>query len=132
MSEGQVEDEKGGSGTSLDELERPQSMLSPRVKQTLLEVIEREEERAIKENDTEYLVDLQNAKKLILRGAWKVRRDNPYLYFMAQCLLGRGGSLKDTQQAMRECAEAWRNLSPEKKREFEALAKNRLAVYDYL
>jgi len=106
-------------------------MLTSRVKQLLVETIKKETEKALKEGDDAYLIDLQNARKLILKGAWKVRKDNPYLYFMEECLLGKGGTLRDTQEAMQECALAWRELPIEKRREYEARAKGK-AVYDYL
>lgn len=122
----------GAGGEGAEELEaRPESMLGDRVKRVLLEAIRRETEKALKEGDDAYAVELQRARKLVARGAWKVRRDNPYLYFMESCLLGRGGSLKATQEAMKECGDSWSKLPKEKKEFFEALARG-LAVYDYL
>ena len=116
-------------------LEKPQSMLSPRVKQVLLEVIEREERRALEEGDHAYLIDLQNAKKLILRGAWKVRKSNPYLLFVSECIAENRPegkmTLEEAQRLFKSCAEKWRGLSKEKKREYEVRA-GELMVYDYL
>ena len=111
--------------------QKPQSLLSAAVKQVLLETIEKESKRALEQGETAYLIDLQNAKKLLQRGAWSVRKDNPYLYFMQECLLGKGGTLEETQKAMRECAEKWRELTTEKKVEYETKAKG-LAIYDFL
>ena len=123
------------SGDVEEALEKPQSMLSPKVKQVLLDVIEMESKKALEEGDQAYLIDLQNAKKLILRGAWKVRKSNPYLLFVSECIAesrpqGRL-TLEETQRLLKSCAEKWRGLSKEKKREYEVRA-GELAVYDYL
>jgi hypothetical protein len=112
-------------------ISKPESMLTPKVKQVLLETIKSETEKAMKENDTAYLVDLQNAKKLIQRGAWKIRKANAYLVHMERCLLGHGGTLKDTQEAMKKCAEEWRKLSENEKKRLEIEA-GELGIYDYV
>jgi hypothetical protein len=97
----------------------------------LLETIRKETERALQEGDHAYLIDLQNAKKLIERGAWKVRKANVYLVHMEKCLLGQGGTLKDTQEAMKKCGEEWRKLSESEKKRLEVEA-GELMAYDYL
>ena len=111
--------------------EKPESMLSERTKSFLAGVIDGELKRALESGDYAYAVELQRAKKLLERGCWSMRKDNPYLYFMEECLKGKGGSLESTQTAMRECALKWKELPPEKRREYEAKAKGQ-AVYDYL
>ncbi|MEM2191267.1 MAG: HMG-box domain-containing protein [Archaeoglobaceae archaeon] len=115
--------------------EEVQSMLSPKVKKILLKVIDEETEKAIKENDMNYLTDLQNAKKLILRGAWKTRKANPYLLFTQQCMLSnkpqRKLTLKEVQELMKECAEKWRQLPESEKKKYKVLA-GEVMVYDYL
>lgn len=112
-------------------VDKPDSLLSERVKQVLLEAIRREEEKALEIGDDEYLVELQKAKKLVNKGCWTIRRDNPYLHFMRQCLIGQGGTLEDTQEAMRRCAEKWRNLTEEERERYRAEAKGKV-IYDYL
>ena len=123
--------ETGKDGRIEEVLQKPQSMLSPQVKQVLLETIEKESKRATEKDDNAYLIDLQNARKLLQRGCWSIRKANPFLVHMEQCLLGKGGTLKDTQEAMRECSEKWRELPKETKRKLEVIA-GKLAVYDYL
>ena len=112
-------------------LEKPQSMLSAKVQQALLETIKSETEKALKEGDNAYLIELQNAQKLLQRGCWSVRKANPFLVHMEQCLPGKGGDLKTTQEAMKECSEKWRKLPIEKKKELDVQA-GELAIYDYL
>lgn len=110
---------------------KPESMLPKKIQEILEEALNKKLDEAIKGDNMDEAAELQRAKKLIHRGCWTVRNDNPYLYFMEQCLLNKGGTLKDTQETMRKCAENWKQLPTEKRREFEALAKG-LAVYDYL
>jgi len=74
-------------------------------------------------------MELQRAKKLLKRGCWSIRKANPFLDHMRSCLKGKGGTLKATQQAMKECSEKWRKLPPEKKKR---VPEDALAIYDYL
>lgn len=109
--------------------ERPQSMLAKRVIEVLLGTIKTESDRAIKEENDSYLVELQNAKKLINKGCWTVRGANPYTDFMQQCMLGKSdGTLASTQEAMKKCAEGWSRLPEERKKG----RKGEKAIYDYL
>lgn len=117
-------------------LAKPESMLNAKTKQALLETIKRETERALREGDYASAMDLQNARKLIEKGAWKVRRANPYLAFVAECVPTARPhegklTLEETQRLLRECAEKWRQLSPEEKKRLEVKAGEQ-AVYDYL
>ena len=116
--------------------EKPQSMLTPKVKQTLLETIEKETKKALEKGDNAYLIDLQNAKKLILRGAWKIRKANPYLEHIAECMATTRPhqgklTLEETQKLMRECAEKWRQLPESEKAKYRVLA-GQLGIYDFL
>jgi len=116
--------------------EKPQSMLTPKVKQTLLETIEKETKKALEKGDNAYLIDLQNAKKLILRGAWKIRKANPYLEHIAECMATTRPhegklTLEETQRLMRECAEKWRQLPENEKAKYRVLA-GQLGIYDFL
>jgi hypothetical protein len=124
-----------GEEEKIEEIvEKPQSMLSPRVKQALVEFINEESKRATEQGDTALLMDLQNAKKLILNGCWSVRRSNPYLVFMGECVSSsakEAKTLEETQRAFKECAEKWKCLKPEDKAKYSVLA-GELAVYDYL
>lgn len=113
----------------------PRSALSPRAKRALLDAIEGESKRALEEGDDGYLVELQRAKRLIMRGAWKVRRANPYIAFMRECMASsrpREGrlTLVELQRLFKECAERWRQLPESEKGKYRALA-GELAVYDY-
>ncbi|MEM4429671.1 MAG: HMG-box domain-containing protein [Thermofilaceae archaeon] len=115
--------------------EGPRSALSQRVKRVLVEAIEEESKKALEEGDDDYLVELQRAKRLILRGAWKVRRANPYLAFMEECMVSsrpREGrlTLEEVQRLFKECAAKWRQLPEPEKDKYRALA-GELAVYDY-
>lgn len=117
-------------------ISKPESMLTQKVKQTLLETIESETEKALKENDYAYASDLQNAKKLILKGAWKIRKANPYLAFVAECIPTTRPhegklTLEETQKLMRECAEKWRQLPENEKAKYRVLA-GQLSLYDYV
>lgn len=107
--------------------QKPESMLSPKVQQVLVEVVDKETEKALREGNDAYAMELQNAKKLVKKGCWSVRKANPFLEFMGDCLKGKGGDLKATQEAMQQCALTWSKLPPEKKKGTEELA-----VYDYL
>ena len=117
-------------------ISKPDSMLTPKVKQTLLETIEGETKKALEKGDNAYLIDLQNAKKLILRGAWKIRKANPYLEHIAECMATTRPhegklTLEETQRLMRECAEKWRQLPESEKAKYRVLA-GQLGIYDFL
>jgi hypothetical protein len=117
-------------------ISKPESMLTPKVKQALLETIENETKKALEKGDNAYLIDLQNAKKLILRGAWKLRRANPYLAFVAECVPTTKPhqgklTLEETQKLLRECAQKWRQLPENEKAKYRVLA-GQLGIYDFL
>ncbi len=126
-----MEREEEGVSEKEEEKGKPESLLSPQARQILTEVINAKVERALEEGNYALASELQRAKKLVERGCWSIRNDNPYLYFMAQCLLGKGGTLKDTQEAMKKCGEEWKKLPENEKAKYRAQAKG-LAVYDYL
>lgn len=116
--------------------EKPESLLSPKTKQVLIETIKSETSKALKEGDYAYAADLQNAKKLIEKGAWKIRNSNPYLAFVAECVPLQKPhegklTLEETQKLLRECAEKWRQLPPNEKAKYKALA-GELGIYDYI
>ena len=117
-------------------ISKPESMLTPKVKQALLGTIESETKKALEKGDNAYLIDLQNAKKLILRGAWKIRKANPYLEHIAECMATTRPhegklTLEETQRLMRECAEKWRQLPENEKAKYRVLA-GQLGIYDFL
>jgi len=110
---------------------RPRSFLSPWVVEELERFIKKRVATLLKSGDPDsvaHAVELMNALRIIKRGAWKVRRENRYVNFLRECLLGKGGSLKDTQEAMKECARIWKSMPEEKKREYGG---KDVAVYDY-
>jgi len=116
-------------------IQKPESMLSPKVQQILIEVVDRETEKALKDGDHAYAMELQRAKKLVERGCWSVRKANPYLDFVSDCVAeskpNEKLNLTQTQELLRGCSLKWKDLPLEKRREYEARAKG-LAVYDYL
>jgi len=116
--------------------EKPESMLSAKTKQALLQTIKSETEKALKQGDYAYAADLQNARKLIEKGAWKIRKANPYLEHIAECMATTRPhegklTLEETQRLMRECAEKWRQLPENEKAKYRVLT-GQLNVYDYL
>jgi len=117
-------------------ISKPESMLTSRVKQALLDTIEGETKKALEKGDNAYLIDLQNAKKLIEKGCWSVRRANPYLEHVAECIASTRPhegklTLEETQRLMRECAEKWRRLPENEKAKYRVLA-GQLGIYDFL
>jgi hypothetical protein len=117
-------------------ISKPESMLTSRVKQALLDTIEGETKKALEKGDNAYLIDLQNAKKLIEKGCWSVRRANPYLEHVAECIASTRPhegklTLEETQRLMRECAEKWRQLPENEKAKYRVLA-GELGIYDFL
>jgi hypothetical protein len=117
-------------------ISKPESMLTSRVKQALLDTIEGETKKALEKGDNAYLIDLQNAKKLIEKGCWSVRRANPYLEHVAECIASTRPhegklTLEETQRLMRECAEKWRRLPENEKAKYRVLA-GELGIYDFL
>jgi hypothetical protein len=117
-------------------ISKPESMLTSRVKQALLDTIENETKKALEKGDNAYLIDLQNAKKLIEKGCWSVRRANPYLEHIAECIASTRPhegklTLEETQRLMRKCAEKWRQLPENEKAKYRVLA-GELGIYDFL
>jgi hypothetical protein len=117
-------------------ISKPDSMLTPKVKQTLFDTIESETKKALEKGDNAYLIDLQNAKKLIEKGCWSVRRANPYLEHIAECITSTRPhegklTLEETQKLLRECAEKWRQLPENEKAKYRVLA-GQLGIYDFL
>lgn len=115
---------------------KPESMLSAKTRQILVEVINRETEKALKEGDDASAMELQRAHKLLERGCWSVRRANPYLEHIVECVAESKPhegklTLAETQELFKNCAEKWRQLPPEKKLEYKVLA-GELGIYDYL
>jgi hypothetical protein len=124
-------------GEEIDEVtEKPQSMLTPKVRQVLLQTIESETKKALERGDDAYLMDLQNARKLVERGCWSVRRANPYLEHVAECVAeirpheGKL-TLAETQELLKRCAEEWSRMPPEKRLEYRVKA-GELGIYDFL
>lgn len=114
--------------------ERPPSMLNPRTKALLLDFIKQESKKAFEKGDFELMADLENARKLISDGCWTVRRPNPYILFMSECLKEQelnGSDLSQTQIAFRECSIKWKNLPKNEKEKYRKKA-GELDVYDYL
>jgi hypothetical protein len=117
-------------------ISKPESMLTSKVKQALLQTIENETKKALEKGDNAYLIDLQNAKKLIEKGCWSVRRANPYLEHIAECIASTRPhegklTLEETQKLLRECAEKWRQLPENEKAKYRVLA-GELGIYDFL
>jgi hypothetical protein len=117
-------------------ISKPESMLTSKVKQALLQTIENETKKALEKGDNAYLIDLQNAKKLVEKGCWSVRRANPYLEHIAECIASTRPhegklTLEETQKLLRECAEKWRQLPENEKAKYRVLA-GELGIYDFL
>jgi len=115
---------------------KPPSMLNPKVRQVLLETIKRETDKALEEGNHAYAMELQNARKLVEKGCWSVRRANPYLEHIAECIASTRPhegklTLEETQRLMRECAEKWRQLPENEKAKYRVLA-GQLDIYDFL
>lgn len=108
---------------------RPESMLGATTKKVLIEVIDRELEKSIREGNTAQASELQRAKKLINKGCWSIRAYNPFIGYMEECLLGQKGDLKTTQEAMKHCSEKWSELSDAEKLKYKTQKND---VYDYL
>lgn len=106
------------------------SLLGAKVKKQLNEYIKKQLQKAVEEENMKLASQLQTARKLINRGAWKTRRPNPYNKFMSVCLKGeKDDSLADAQSRMRKCALRWNQLSDEEKKKWEE--KGEILV-DYL
>jgi hypothetical protein len=124
-------------GEEIEEvISKPESMLTSKVKQALLQTIENETKKALEKGDNAYLIDLQNAKKLVEKGCWSVRRANPYLEHIAECIASTRPhegklTLEETQKLLRECAEKWRQLPENEKAKYRVLA-GELGIYDFL
>jgi len=114
-----------------DVVSKPESMLGARVKQVLIETIDKQTDKALKEGQNAYAMELQRAKKLVQKGCWSLRKANPFLEHMSECLKGQGGNLEATQKTMQACSLKWNKLPPKKKREYEERAKGQ-AIYDFL
>ena len=111
-------------------------MLSDRAQQVLIRTIDRETKEALKRGDDALAVELQRAKKMVERGCWSVRRANPYLEHVAECIAeirpheGKL-TLAETQELLKKCAEEWNKLPPEKRLEYKVKA-GELGIYDFL
>lgn len=110
--------------------EKPESMVSAEVKQFLTAKIDKQIEQALKEGNDSLASEYAHTKKLIKKGCWTVRKANKYLSYMAECMLGKGGSLEETQKAMRECGEKWSQLPEEQRKKL--LQTKEQEAYDYL
>jgi hypothetical protein len=107
------------------------STLNPKVKKKLFEFIEEETKKALEKNDMEHVSSLQEAKRLISRGATKIRKANPYVKFMTECITAqnvKGGSTEDTHGAMQKCSLKWNRLSEEEKKKWRL---RKFDAYDY-
>lgn len=104
-------------------------VVKPRAKKALVEFINGEVKKASASGDTDFVEELQGAKRLLLRGATKVRKENPYVRFMGQCMVGTKGETKaETMQRMRECSEKWKGLSEAEKKKYST---SQLVAVDY-
>ena len=107
------------------------SLLDPKVKKKLLHFIDEETKKALERKDMEHVSSLQEAKRLISRGAVKIRKANRYVKFMAECIVDqnvKGGSIEDTHEAMQKCSLKWNKLSEEEKKKWKL---GEFDVYDY-
>lgn len=120
----------------MSEQEKPESLLSPEAKQILTETINAKVEQAISEGNYALASELQRAKKLVEKGCWSIRKANPYLEFVAECISTTKPhegklTLEETQKLMRECADRWAKLRDSEKAKYKALA-GELGIYDFL
>ena len=107
------------------------SLLDPKVKKKLFQFIDKETEKALEKKDMEQVSNLQEAKRLISRGATKIRKANPYVKFMTQCIADqnvKGGSIEDTHEAMKRCALDWSKLTEQEKKKWRL---GDFDVFDY-
>ena len=107
------------------------SILDPKVKKKLFQFIDEETKKALERKDMEHVSSLQEAKRLISRGATKIRKANPYVKFMAKCITDKnvkGGSLEETHEAMQKCSIEWNELSEEEKKKWRL---GDFDVFDY-
>lgn len=105
--------------------------LDPKVKKKLSAFIEEETRRAVEKKDLEYASKLQEAKRLVERGTAKVRKVNPYIKFMGECLLKqkvKGQDQEATRKAMIDCGGEWNKLSEDEKKRWKL---GEFDVYDY-
>ena len=109
----------------------PSSLLDPKVKKKLFEFISQETKKALERKDMEEVSSLQEAKRLISRGAVKIRKANPYVKFMAKCIADqdvKDRSVEETHEAMKKCSLEWSQLSEEEKKKWKL---GEFDVYDY-
>ena len=107
------------------------SLLDPKVKKKLFQFIEEETKKALEKKDMKHVSDLQQAKRLISRGATKIRKANPYVKFMTKCITDqnvKGGSIEDTHKAMKKCSLDWREMSEKEKKKWRL---GDFDVFDY-
>ena len=90
------------------------------IRKLLDEILKGLEQQFANQGKLEEAAEISKARRLINRGAWKVRRANPYARFLSECLRENkeGDGLKGAQEAMRKCAIKWRNMSEEEKRKY--------------
>jgi len=111
--------------------EKPESLLDPQVKRTLVQVCDQEIKAALDQGEEDKASSFARARKLVERGCWSIRKSNPYLVHMEKCLTSKGGSLEATQAAMIKCAREWKKLAPAERKKYEAEISE-LDVYDFL
>lgn len=90
------------------------------------------EQKAANEDNLARAVAAEDLRRRLFLGCYKLRKRPGYIAFMEECLKARtppGASLKDTQEAMMECAGIWRSLDERAKKEWERKAG--YAIYDY-
>ncbi len=104
------------------------SILDPKVKKQLLQFIKEETQKALGKKDMNHVSNLQKAKRLITREAVKIRKSNPYVTFMAECMKGKGGTREDTHKAMKKCSLDWNKLSEKERKKWKL---GDFDVYDY-
>ena len=107
------------------------SILDPKVKKKLFQFIDEETKKALERKDMEHVSSLQEAKRLISRGAVKIRKANPYVKFMTKCITDqnvKGGSIEDTHEAMKKCSLDWSKLTDDEKKKWKL---GDFDVFDY-
>ena len=97
------------------------TLISGRVKKLVDDFLKEKVREAVDSGDFELAEELQKARRVVKRGAWKIRKPNPYAKFLSECIreAKKGNTLKDAQEAMRVCAQKWRSLSPEERKKWE-------------
>lgn len=101
------------------------SILDSKVKKELVDFIDQKVEEALKADDVDHASNLQEAKRLIERGAAKVRKENPYANWLGDCIPKQENK---GREAMGKCALQWNKLGENEKKKW---GKGELEVYDY-